>query len=1079
MHAARGASEKSFDVICAGEALWQFVSTDGVLAKSPRARHLQLGGGPVNVALALAREGFRVGLATVLSDDSIGRSSLEKVATAGIDVEGVALAPRLSNLVLVDARDTTHESPLGIATDRALEIPASWSSKLLFLSGLSPAVAQAAALCKAARRARRDGTLVLLHCHATLHAWTGHDSRTIRALFREVDAAHCSLSDLATLGMDAAMVRDALREDATTIVSDRSGGAVAMGQFGEVTLFPSNVMSKSTDGAADAFSAAMCTELLRGTLPGESPSARWDRALRRGRTWAAKGLALLGVTLALAACGRRATPSPTESPSVNPSSSAAAPAALAQSSKPPPKNALAHPARVREGSAIVRSVSGDALWVADEDHATLHRLALPLTAEAKPTSFATPGPPSQLVALDGRLLVTIREPGLVVSYRTSGTTLVEEWRVPVAADAWGIAVDEEETFAFVTSAWTHRVSAIDLTTHTLPWTLDVAREPRGIVAHDASSIYVSHLTNGDLTKIDARGGTPHARTIAFPAAPLRLPVGAKSEASLGYALTTSPDGKRLFAARHSLSATFSQRGTRVYPDEIGIPFTYPEFAWAGAGALDVLLTSNETPLAPPRSASPKGVTHRGHCDGVKAKLVAGEPSLRDVTLYRGPFSLVGECKWGKDFDVLERFPPFAEPRAMAYRTKKDTLLVADEGTDRLVELDARALDPAASALATYEVGAGYLPEDKSHKVPALDVATAGGAPSGVVLSDDEDTAYVWCRATYDVAAVSLDRLDEKPRARPPTLRVRLAEDLLTGDAALGRRVFFNAREPMVSGEPQLFGEGMSCNGCHPDGRDDGHVWHSFNFGKLAIGYRAAISGDVDLSPIPKPKITGDAVIDAALAYKLPMPVAGTVAIGAPRQTPTLAGRITKMGPYGWHAQNPTLVDRILEGFSIHRGIGPLTDGKRAVPWWFHDPAGVAPRVDPKRLAIALEAFVRSSAFTPPPHDGMPLTAEETRGKGLFEQPERGCVGCHAGDFDTDLALHVLPAPSILAGFVADSDERYRTPSLRFVGGTAPYFHDGRAPTLEALLADDHDSMGTTSDLSEADRRALVAYLRRL
>ena len=295
------------------------------------------------------------------------------------------------------------------------------------------------------------------------------------------------------------------------------------------------------------------------------------------------------------------------------------------------------------------------------------------------------------------------------------------------------------------------------------------------------------------------------------------------------------------------------------------------------------------------------------------------------------------------------------------------------------------------------------------------------------------------------------------------MRVRLAEDVLTGDAALGRRVFFNAREPMVSGEPQLFGEGLSCNGCHPDGHDDGHVWHSFNFGKLAVGYRAAISGDVDMSFIPKPKVTGNAIEDAALAYKLPMPIAGTTAIGVPRQTPTLAGRITGSGPFGWRAQNATLVDRILEGFSIHRGIGPLTDGRRAVPWWFHDAKGIPPRVDPKLLAVALEAFLRSSSFESPPRDGTTLDALETRGKELFEQPERGCVSCHTGNFDTDLSLHLLPAPSTPPGFVADADGRYRTPSLRFVGGTPPYFHDGRAMTLEDLLVKDHDSMGTTTD----------------
>jgi hypothetical protein len=54
-----------------------------------------------------------------------------------------------------------------------------------------------------------------------------------------------------------------------------------------------------------------------------------------------------------------------------------------------------------------------------------------------------------------------------------------------------------------------------------------------------------------------------------------------------------------------------------------------------------------------------------------------------------------------------------------------------------------------------------------------------------------------------------------------------------------------------------------------------------------------------------------------------------------------------------------------------------------------------------------------------------------------------------------------------------------TPSLRFLSGTAPYFHDGRYATIEALLADPTSRMGDLSTLSAGDRAALAAYLRSL
>jgi hypothetical protein len=58
-------------------------------------------------------------------------------------------------------------------------------------------------------------------------------------VLREVDAARCSLADLAVVGMDVAAVRGVLRPGAVLVVSDDHGGAVATGPFGEVAFVPS------------------------------------------------------------------------------------------------------------------------------------------------------------------------------------------------------------------------------------------------------------------------------------------------------------------------------------------------------------------------------------------------------------------------------------------------------------------------------------------------------------------------------------------------------------------------------------------------------------------------------------------------------------------------------------------------------------------------------------------------------------------------------------------------------------------------------------------------------------------------
>jgi 2-dehydro-3-deoxygluconokinase len=163
-----------------------------------------------------------------------------------------------------------------------LEVPDGWTAEVLLLSGLSPVVSHAAALCRAARAARRKGSLVLLDFNASLHVWAGRDPRTIRMVLREVDAARCSVADLAVVGLDVETVRRFLRSRAALVVSDAVGGAVARGPFGEVVFTPPEEAPIRPSGSGDAVTAALCTELTRACEVGESPSSRWYRALQRG-----------------------------------------------------------------------------------------------------------------------------------------------------------------------------------------------------------------------------------------------------------------------------------------------------------------------------------------------------------------------------------------------------------------------------------------------------------------------------------------------------------------------------------------------------------------------------------------------------------------------------------------------------------------------------------------------------------------------------------------------------------------------------------------------------------------------------
>lgn len=257
---------RTFDVICAGDGAWR--ATLGRMEGVPGSA---VSAGLVEVACALARRGARVGLATTLPDDRGGRALRRTAAAAGVDVDGVTLAPPPSGLVLVDA---AGQSTIGAEeAARELAIPAAWSSSVLLLAGLSPRVDAAAALCRAARRARRDGSTVVLDVAGSARRWWGHDPRTLAMVIRSADVVRCTLMSLAVVGLDVSAVRRAMRPGAVLVTGDEAG-TTAAGPFGEV-----HVGARSGDDAA-VLVASICAELARPSRGLESLEARWERALR-------------------------------------------------------------------------------------------------------------------------------------------------------------------------------------------------------------------------------------------------------------------------------------------------------------------------------------------------------------------------------------------------------------------------------------------------------------------------------------------------------------------------------------------------------------------------------------------------------------------------------------------------------------------------------------------------------------------------------------------------------------------------------------------------------------------------------
>jgi cytochrome c peroxidase len=594
------------------------------------------------------------------------------------------------------------------------------------------------------------------------------------------------------------------------------------------------------------------------------------------------------------------------------------------------------------------------------------------TPKAPPKTNAKPGP------IMAKLVPSATGPGLLLVMRPDPEKgLVEVSRTELPADAWGVTVTPDESFAIVTSAWTHKVSVVDIASGKLKASVDVAREPRSVIVHpNGKSAYITHLVGSDLTRIDGiDGDAPTVHQVKLPPTPARTPPFATVSASLAYSATLSPDGKKLFVPRHALGATGPQ-------------------VWMGTSAVDILLTDDDTPLSPPRTDKPATGS-----SGLEAK-----------------FSIDDESTGGGGPRVAPN--PFVQPRAVAYRKKKNTLLVVSEGLDSVVELLARTIEPAMFPRRTYS-----LTLDKD---PQYGVSNGCAAPNGITLSEDEDTAWVYCRASASIVILSLETDGPRPF-------VHLADDPLSAEASAGRRLFYNGTDEVTSG-------GMGCAGCHPEGRDDGHVWHETIEWEQE---RRFFSGKENI-----PDSVGD-----------------TQRGGFPRQTPILAGRLAAEGPYGWHAESPHLTHRLTNGFHLHRW--------GSFPWGHHA----------KELhvrAMAIRAYLRQG-LVPPPRRAGDLSDEEKKGKDIFMRVDTKCAGCHVPEMDySDRAKYPVYAQlPTLKTFDDDEDKSYKTPSLKFVGGTAPYAHDGRFSTLEELIDLNEDRMGNTKQLTKPERAALVAFLRTL
>jgi cytochrome c peroxidase len=162
-------------------------------------------------------------------------------------------------------------------------------------------------------------------------------------------------------------------------------------------------------------------------------------------------------------------------------------------------------------------------------------------------------------------------------------------------------------------------------------------------------------------------------------------------------------------------------------------------------------------------------------------------------------------------------------------------------------------------------------------------------------------------------------------------------------------------------------------------------------------------------------------------------------------------------------------------------------------------------IDSKAVSKAIASFERTVVSNDSPFDHWlagdqkAMTKQQILGFRLFTDPNKGnCVACHQAPNFTDGGFHNIGLTSYAEGKgdvgrfaikpVAVNKGAFKTPTLRDVVLTAPYFHDGSAKNL--MQAVEHYNKGGVSkadlakdmkplNLTHDEMEAIVAFMQAL
>lgn len=358
----------------------------------------------------------------------------------------------------------------------------------------------------------------------------------------------------------------------------------------------------------------------------------------------------------------------------------------------------------------------------------------------------------------------------------------------------------------------------------------------------------------------------------------------------------------------------------------------------------------------------------------------------------------------------------------------------------LAEHPARRIDhdnaSVASAAAFHPSGVYlFVALETSRQIAVIDAIRGsqlfrievGRAPQGIKVSPDGRTLYVQNFMDRTASVIDLGPLVQNGELRTLTTATveTVRTERLTAQVLQGKKLFYDARDPRLARDSY-----MSCASCHNDAGGDGRVWDMTGFGE---GLRNTIS---------------------------------------------LKGRAgMKHGFLHWSANFDEVQDFEGQIRSLSGGTGLMTDAHFNLS---RQPLGTRKAGRSADLdALAAYLAAEDGPFASSPYRGVDglLAGEAALGKAVFLSA--GCANCHGGPYftistDATALKNIGTIKTTSGNRLGATLNGTDVPTLRDVWFTAPYLHDGSAPTLAAAI---QAHAGNT--VQGTQLRQLSAYLQQV